>query len=84
MGKAKDLRSRIRAYFGGTDSRAMIPFLVSRISDLEFIVTETEKEALLLESYRINEHRFSYNVYFSDRKANFNIRVVFNEPLLRC
>ncbi|WP_408998246.1 excinuclease ABC subunit UvrC [Syntrophus buswellii] len=83
VGKAKDLRSRIRAYFGGTDSRAMIPFLVSRISDLEFIVTETEKEALLLENNLIKEHRPRYNVYFRDDKAYFNIRVDLNEPFPR-
>jgi excinuclease ABC subunit C len=83
VGKAKDLRSRIRAYFGGTDSRAMISFLVSRISDLEFIVTETEKEALLLENNLIKEHRPRYNVYFRDDKAYFNIRVDLNEPFPR-
>ncbi|SEM51682.1 Excinuclease ABC subunit C [Syntrophus gentianae] len=83
VGKAKDLKSRIRAYFGGTDSRAMIPFLVSRISDLEFIVTETEKEALILENNLIKEHRPRYNVYFRDDKAYFNVRVDLNEPFPR-
>jgi excinuclease ABC subunit C len=83
VGKAKDLRSRIRAYFGGTDSRAMIPFLVSRISDIEFILTETEKEALILENNLIKEHRPRYNVYFRDDKAYFNIRADLNEPFPR-
>jgi excinuclease ABC subunit C len=41
VGKARDLRARIRAYFALTDSRAMIPFLVSRVRDVEFILTGT-------------------------------------------
>lgn len=83
VGKAKDLKSRIRAYFGGTDSRAMIPFLVSRLSDIEFILTETEKEALILENNLIKEHRPRYNVYFRDDKAYFNVRVDLNESFPR-
>jgi len=83
VGKAKDLKNRIRAYFGGTDSRAMIPFLVSRISDIEFILTETEKEALILENNLIKEHHPRYNIYFRDDKAYFNIRANLNEPFPR-
>jgi excinuclease ABC subunit C len=47
VGKAKNLRNRIRNYFQGTDTRAMVPFLVSRVRDLDFVVTNTEKEAFL-------------------------------------
>jgi len=83
VGKAKDLKSRIRAYFGGTDSRAMIPFLVSRISDIEFILTETEKEALILENNLIKKHHPRYNIYFRDDKAYFNIRADLSEPFPR-
>ena len=75
VGKAKDLKARIRAYFGGTDSRFMIPFLVSRIADIDFIVTGTEKEALILENNLIKENRPRYNVDFRDDKAYFNIRL---------
>ena len=83
VGKAKDLRSRIRAYFGGTDARYMIPFLVSRIHDMEFIITETEKEALILENNLIKEHRPRYNVNFRDDKAYFNIRINLTDPFPR-
>ena len=61
----------------------MIPFLVSRIRDLEFIITETEKEALILENNLIKEHRPRYNVDFRDDKAYFNIRIDPGEPFAR-
>ncbi|MCE5266116.1 MAG: excinuclease ABC subunit UvrC [Deltaproteobacteria bacterium] len=75
VGKARDLKARIRAYFARTDSRAMIPFLVSRVRDLEFIITETEKEALILENNLIKEHHPRYNVDFRDDKSYYNIRI---------
>jgi len=83
VGKAKNLKSRTHAYFSGTDSRAMIPFLVSRIHDIEFILTETEKEALILENNLIKEHHPRYNICFRDDKAYFNIRADLNEPFPR-
>jgi len=75
VGKSKDLKSRINAYFSGTDSRYMIPFLVSRIHDIDFILTETEKESLILENHLIKRYRPRYNVDFRDDKAYFNIRI---------
>lgn len=83
VGKARDLRARIRAYFSRTDSRAMIPFLVSRIRDLEFILTGTEKEALILENNLIKEHRPHYNVFFRDDKTYYNIRIDPSESFPR-
>jgi len=83
VGKARDLRARIRTYFARTDSRVMIPFLVSRIRDVEFIITGTEKEALILENNLIKEHRPRYNVDFRDDKAYFNIRIDPQEPFAR-
>ncbi|NPV04109.1 MAG: excinuclease ABC subunit UvrC [Syntrophaceae bacterium] len=75
VGKAKNLRNRIRNYFQGTDTRAMVPFLVSRVRDLDFIVTHTEKEALLLENTLIKEHRPRYNVIFRDDKTYYSLRL---------
>jgi excinuclease ABC subunit C len=75
VGKANNLRVRIRSYFGRTDSRFMIPFLVSKIYDIAFIVTETEKEALILENTLIKAHHPRYNVDFRDDKAYFHIRI---------
>jgi excinuclease ABC subunit C len=75
VGKAKNLRERVRAYFGGTDGRAMVPFLVSRVQAVAFIVTATEKEALILENTLIKEHRPRYNVNFRDDKSYYHIRI---------
>ncbi len=75
VGKAKNLRNRIRNYFQGTDTRAMVPFLVSRVRDLDFVVTNTEKEAFLLENTLIKEHRPRYNVIFRDDKTYFSLRL---------
>ncbi len=83
VGKARDLKSRIRAYFSGTDKRAMIPFLVSRVADVDVIVTGTEKEALILENNLIKEYRPRYNVIFRDDKTYFHIRIDPREPFPR-
>jgi len=80
VGKAKNLRSRVQSYFKGTDTRPMIPFLLSRIEDLDFVVTDTEKEALILENNIIKEHRPRYNVYFRDDKTYVSLRVDLREP----
>ncbi|HUH67052.1 MAG TPA: excinuclease ABC subunit UvrC [Syntrophales bacterium] len=75
VGKAGNLRNRVKSYFGGKDSRTMVSFLTEKISDVEFIVTETEKEALILENNLIKEHRPRYNVIFRDDKTYYNIRI---------
>jgi excinuclease ABC subunit C len=53
----------------------MVPFLVSRIRDLDFVVTNTEKEAFLLENTLIKEHRPRYNVIFRDDKTYVSLRL---------
>jgi excinuclease ABC subunit C len=83
VGKAKNLRARVRAYFGGTDGRAMIPFLVSRVQAVAFIVTATEKEALILENTLIKEHRPRYNVVFRDDKSYYHLRIDPLQPFPR-
>ena len=80
VGKAKNLRSRVRSYFKGNDTRPMIPFLLARIEDLDFVVTDTEKEALILENNIIKEHRPRYNVYFRDDKTYVSLRIDLREP----
>ncbi len=83
VGKAKNLRSRVRSYFSGKDERPAIPFLVRRIRDVEFIVTNTEKEALILENNLIKEHRPRYNVIFRDDKDYIRLRIDMKQPFPR-
>lgn len=81
VGKANDLGIRTRAYLNLTDSRSMLPFLTSRIRSVEFIVTETEKEALILENNLIKRHRPRYNVNLRDDKTYFSIRIDLQNQL---
>jgi excinuclease ABC subunit C len=83
VGKSKNLRTRVRSYFGGKDTRPMIPFLMSRVKDIEFIVTNTEKEALILENSLIKKHKPRYNVTFKDDKNYFNIRIDLRDKFPR-
>ncbi len=83
VGKARDLHARLRSYAGGTDGRLMIPFLVSRVRQVEVIVTASEKEALLLENNCIKEHPPRYNVDFRDDKTYFHIRLDLEAPFPR-
>jgi excinuclease ABC subunit C len=83
VGKAKNLHARVRAYFGKTDTRAMIPFLVSRVQAVVFIVTATEKEALILENTLIKEHRPRYNVNLRDDKSYYHLRIDARQPFAR-
>ena len=84
VGKANDLGIRTRAYLNLTDKRTMLPFLTSRIRSVEYIVTETEKEALILENNLIKQHRPRYNVFFRDDKTYFSIRIELqNQPFPR-
>ncbi len=83
VGKANNLRGRIGAYLNRTDSRVMIPWLMSQVAGIEFIVTETEKEALILENSLIKTHRPRYNVYFRDDKEYFHLRLAVDAPFPR-
>lgn len=75
VGKAKNLRSRVRQYVLGNDERFMVPFLVSRAHTVEVIVVMGEKEALLLENTLIKEHRPKYNVKLRDDSAYLRLRI---------
>jgi len=83
VGKAKNLRSRVRSYFSETDNRFLIPFLKARIKDLEFIVTDTEKEALLLENNLIKKYQPRYNLRLRDDKTYFHLKLTTSEKFPR-
>lgn len=76
VGKAKNLRSRLRSYFSAEgDGRAHIRFLMNRVREIETIVTDTEKEALILENTLIKKHRPRYNIQLRDDKTYVSIRL---------
>ncbi len=81
VGKAKDLRKRLRSYLKAAgDGRAQIRFLLERAVSVETIVTDTEKEALLLENTLIKEHRPRYNIDLRDDKTFISLRLDMREP----
>ena len=70
VGKAKNLRSRVRSYFQDSRQRSgRIEMLVKKAADLDIIVTDTEVEALILENNLIKEHQPRYNVNLRDDKT---------------
>jgi excinuclease ABC subunit C len=73
IGKANSLKIRISSYFTGKDTRPMAPFLMSRVSDIEFINTATGKEALILENNLIKKYRPRYNVFLRDDKTYYHL-----------
>lgn len=75
VGKARNLRQRVRSYFGNTDGRPQIRFLMSKVTDISFMVTDTEKEALLLENILIKQHQPRYNLNLKDDKTYFSLRI---------
>lgn len=74
VGKAKKLKNRVRQYFVGVHNFKTTK-LVSNIHDFEFIVTPSEKEALLLEINLIKKHTPPYNIMFMDDKTYPYIRL---------
>ena len=68
VGKAKVLKNRVRSYFHGVHDNKTTR-LVSHIRDFEFIVTGSEKEALLLEINLIKKHTPPFNIMFMDDKS---------------
>jgi len=84
VGKAKNLKGRVRSYFSASrDSRYQIQFLMARVATIEFIVTDTEKEALILENTLIKQHRPKYNFNLRDDKTYFSLRMDPTEPFPR-
>ncbi|MDT8443709.1 MAG: excinuclease ABC subunit UvrC [Desulfuromonadales bacterium] len=76
VGKAKNLRARLRSYLQAErDSRPQIKFLMERTATIETIVTDTEKEALILENTLIKKHRPRYNIHLRDDKTFVSLRI---------
>ena len=84
VGKAVSLRNRVRQYFQSSRNKtAKIEKMVSKIARFEYIVTDSELEALVLECNLIKEHRPRYNTMLKDDKGYPYIRITVNEDFPR-
>ncbi len=84
VGKAISLKNRVRQYFQSSRKKgAKIDQMVSRIRSFEYIVTDSELEALVLECNLIKEHRPKYNTMLMDDKGYPFIKVTVNEAYPR-
>ena len=84
VGKAVSLKNRVRQYFQSSRNKgAKIEQMVTHITRFEYIVTDSELEALVLECNLIKEHRPKYNTMLKDAKTYPFIKVTVNEPYPR-
>lgn len=76
IGKAKNLRNRVSSYFReNPDHTPKVAAMVSNVHDYDFIVTDSEYEALLLECSLIKQHKPKYNILLKDDKGYHYIRI---------
>ena len=75
VGKARNIRARLRQYLSGQDERAMVPFLLQSAVEIDTMVVRTEKEALILESSLIKQHRPRFNVRLVDDSSFLHLQV---------
>lgn len=80
VGKAKQLRTRMRQYVTGHDEREKIPLMMERVATYEYIVTENETESLILEKNLIQQFSPPYNVDFRDDKSYPFIALTMSDP----
>jgi excinuclease ABC subunit C len=80
VGKAANLRSRIRTYLRGGDERSQVRFLVEKLADFETLVTANDKEALILENNLIKQYRPRYNIRLKDDKSYASVKVTLRDP----
>ena len=78
IGKAKNLRIRLRSYLAQNvvkDQRPQIPYLMQEICDLDYFVTQNERDALLLENSLIKQKKPKYNIRLKDDKNYASLRL---------
>ncbi|MBN1576959.1 MAG: excinuclease ABC subunit UvrC [Chitinispirillaceae bacterium] len=84
IGKAINLRSRVRSYFlDAHDGRPNIPFMLRNVDHIDWIATNNETEALILEANLIRRHQPKYNVDLRDDKHFPYLKVTVQEPFPR-
>ncbi len=75
VGKAKNLRARVRQYARGGDGRPQIRFLLAQLVDMEVLVTRSEKEALLLEDTLIKQYKPRYNIQLKNNTGYWHVKI---------
>ncbi|MFN8792294.1 MAG: excinuclease ABC subunit UvrC [Bdellovibrionales bacterium] len=83
VGKAKNLRNRVRSYFHESQDHRKTVLLVQQIRQVEYILTKTEVEAFLLEASLIKKHRPKYNIRLKDDKAYPYIKLSWSDAFPR-
>jgi excinuclease ABC subunit C len=84
VGKAVNLRSRVRSYFQeGAEHGERTRLLVDKVRDIDYVVTDSEVEALALESNLIKEYSPRYNVKLKDDKSYPFVKITASEPFPR-
>ena len=84
VGKASNLRNRLRSYFGTpTEVSYKVAELIPRVADFEYIVVDSEAEALLLENTLIKRHKPRFNIRLKDDKTYPYIKLDVNQPFPR-
>ena len=83
VGKAKRLKNRVRSYFSASLPSARIATMVAQIAEIEYIATDSELEALILEATLIKKHKLHYNVVLKDDKSFPYLKLTIQEEFPR-
>jgi excinuclease ABC subunit C len=84
IGKANDLRKRVSSYLKKEEkSRYQVAFLMKRVADIDFMVTDSEKEALLLENNLIKKYHPRYNLQLRDDKSYLSLKLSVKDQFPR-
>jgi excinuclease ABC subunit C len=83
VGKAADLKARVRTYLRGGEGRPLVALLMRRVADVDVIATKSPDEALLLENTLIKQERPPYNLRLKDDKSYLLVRVDRKHPFPR-
>lgn len=83
VGKARNLKNRVRSYFHANDLSEKTKKLVENIADIQYVVTANELEALLLENNLIKQYKPKYNILLKDDKGYPYLKINVNSPYPR-
>ena len=83
VGKAKVLKNRVRSYFKSHNHPPKVSAMVSNVEDFEYIITDSEMEAFVLENNLIKEHSPKYNILLKDDKTYPFLKITVNEQYPR-